>query len=392
MQWKNKTHELDKKAEVLLDNPDKFKHIYIFGAGKIGSQIMITMQKYNILEGFIDNDIVKQNNGFDGYKVYSLEEYLKIRNGVIVVAVSKKNMTDVTEQLKDGNLLKEKDFFFHRTFCNIIFPIVSVYLFNKAYVNVAQISLTERCTLKCKKCAHGCAAVDNKKAKDLTLEQVNKSADSFFSKIDFIQEFVLIGGEPLMYKQMSDVIKYIGKNYRDKIGIFSITTNGTILPDEEVFKMCASNKVLFRISNYGKSIPRLKNIYKKLTNMLESYGIEYVLAGEESNWTDYGFDYVNHKESKDGLIKIFDACQTPCREVRENRFYFCVMARSVSENMKFNVGEKDYLDLDTLQGDAGTKILLEFNLGYSEKGYLDMCNYCHGADSVNYPIPVAEQA
>ena len=36
-------------------------------------------------------------------------------------------------------------------------------------------------------------------------------------------------------------------------------------------------------------------------------------------------------------------------------------------------------------------MLLEFNLGYSEKGYLDMCHRCHGIDAVNYPIPIAEQ-
>lgn len=30
-------------------------------------------------------------------------------------------------------------------------------------------------------------------------------------------------------------------------------------------------------------------------------------------------------------------------------------------------------------------------MGYSEKGYLDMCRYCHGADCYNYLIPAAQQ-
>ena len=59
--------------------------------------------------------------------------------------------------------------------------------------------------------------------------------------------------------------------------------------------------------------------------------------------------------------------------------------------MGLNVGKEDYLDLDALKGEQGKKEFLEFNLGYSEKGYLDMCNYCHGADSRNHPIPAAEQ-
>lgn len=149
--------------------------------------------------------------------------------------------------------------------------------------------------------------------------------------------------------------------------------------------------MIFRISNYSRTIPRLENTYKKLTDALESYGIAYSLGKEEREWMDYGFDHVNHNTSEEELTRVFDSCKTSCREVRENRFYFCVMARSVSENMGFHVGDNDYLDLDVLQGERGKKELLEFNLGYSEKGYLDMCNYCHGADAEKYPIPVAEQ-
>ena len=67
------------------------------------------------------------------------------------------------------------------------------------------------------------------------------------------------------------------------------------------------------------------------------------------------------------------------------------MARSVSDNLNYNEGKDEYLDLDKLTGENYKKELLEFNLGYSEKGYLDMCRRCHGMDAINYPIPVAEQ-
>lgn len=391
MKWNNKTHELETVVGKLMEKQEQFRHIYIFGAGQIGSQIMITLCAYNILAGFIDNDKQKQQSGYRGHKVYSFEEYLKIKNGLIVIAVSDKIMPEILQQMEDAHLLEEKDFYSHTAFCNRIFPIISVYLFNKSYVALAQISLTERCTLKCKKCAHGCFAVDNNKVSDLTLQQVYKSADSFFAKVDFIQEFVLIGGEPLLYQNLSDVIKHIGSRYRKQIGIFSITTNGTIVPNWEVLKECRDNNVIFRISNYSRTIPRLENTYKKLTDALESYGIAYSLGKKEREWMDYGFDHVNHNTSEEELTRVFDSCKTSCREVRENRFYFCVMARSVSENMGFHVGDNDYLDLDVLQGERGKKELLEFNLGYSEKGYLDMCNYCHGADAEKYPIPVAEQ-
>ena len=122
---------------------------------------------------------------------------------------------------------------------------------------------------------------------------------------------------------------------------------------------------------------------------LDKYGISYVLGNEETEWFDYGFEEGSRERESKELIEVFDRCHTPCREVRENRFYYCVMARSVSENLSINVGETDYLDLEQLEGEEGKKELLEFTMGYSEKGYLDMCNYCSGKDAGI--IPAAEQ-
>lgn len=393
MKWKNKGHEFDQAADNYLKNIEKLKRIYVFGAGLIGTNIMLTMQEYGMFAGFIDNDIQKQQDGYKGCRVYSVEEYMKVKSGFIVVAVSEKNGPYIIEQLEALGLLRNEDFVLHTEFCNLMFPIISLYWFGKLYVNVAQICLTERCSLKCKKCAHGCFAIDNSTANDLTLDQVYKSADSFFDKVDFVQEFVLIGGEPLLYTKISEAIAYIGERYRKKIGNFSITTNGTILPDENMIKMCKTHNVSFSISNYSVSLPRLRSSYKKLTDLLEEQAISYYLEKEEGQWRDYGFDYVNRNASENELMTVFDTCRTSCREIRENRFYFCVMARSVADNMNFNVGSEDYIDLDNLRGGGieAKKELLEFNLGYSSKGYLDMCNYCHGADADKYPIPMAEQ-
>ncbi len=36
-------------------------------------------------------------------------------------------------------------------------------------------------------------------------------------------------------------------------------------------------------------------------------------------------------------------------------------------------------------------LVLEYFMGYSARGDLDMCNHCRGADAVNCPVKVAEQ-
>lgn len=388
MVWKNKGHELDLRgAELVAQNPQK--KYYIFGAGLLGEELMPVLRAYDCLIAFIDNSLEKQREGMRGIPVIPLETYLNLKDGQIVIAASPENTIVIREQMEEYSLEHGLDFFLYDEFINYIFPIVSTYCFRKSYVALAQITLTERCTLRCKKCAHGCFAVDNNSSEDLSLAQVYKSADSFFAKVDFIKEFVLIGGEPFLYKDLEKVIEYIGKRYRDQIGIYAITTNGTIVPEDAVLRACRKYEILVRISNYTRQLPRLKTFVKRLTDTLEMNNVSFILGDEDSEWVDYGFDYVDRKT--ENLTKVFDDCNTPCREIRENKFYFCVMARSVSDNLKFNVGQQDYLDLDSLTGKDYKKELLEFTLGYSDKGYMDMCRYCNGADAKKYPILAAEQ-
>lgn len=391
MKWKNKTHEFDERGIYLSNEFQKRKGIYIFGAGLIGEDLRPILERYECFGGYIDNSITKQELGVSGYSVISLEEFLKLKdNPWIVIAADIKNIPAIVSQLESKQLFLDKDFFVYNNFIKNIFPILSVYYFNKVYVELNQISLTERCTLRCKKCAHACGYVDRQKD-DMNLKKVYLTADTYFKNVGYTREFVLIGGEPLLYKELNEVVEYIGENYRDKIGIFSITTNGTILPSETLLELCKKYEVTFRISNYSKAVPRLREKYSIWENLLKNKNILYSIQDENNEWLDYGFDYLKREDNEDELIKVFDKCKTPCSEARENRFYFCVMARSVSENMGLNVGKTDYLDLNNLNGDEGKKEFLEYIMGYSEKGYLDMCRYCHGADVVNYKIKAAEQ-
>lgn len=389
MKWENKGHELDEFADKLLHGYSN--NIYVFGAGIFGRELYFLLKKYGCFGGFIDNSKVKQKEGYLGERVISLDEYLENIHGCwIVVAASQVNMNLISKQLREREMILSRDYFLHDDFKNRIFPVISTYYYGKSFVPLAQISLTERCTLKCKKCAHACFAVDSN-VDDMPIEMVYKSADSLFEKIDCIHEFVLIGGEPLLYKKLTKAISYIGEKYRNKIVIYSITTNGTIMPSEEIIELCRKYNVLFRISNYSMQIPRLKQFYNRLIDMLKKNNVAYILGKEDHEWMDYGFGSVDRKAEEQVLINVFDACQTPCHEIRGNKFYYCVMARSVSDNLHYAVGEEDYLDLNDLKERDDKKVLLEFLMGYSEKGYLDMCNYCNGAEAIKYPIPVAEQ-
>ncbi len=392
MLWRNIGHEFDQIADNYIETFQKSgEKIYIFGAGFWGNEIRSVVERMGCFAGYIDNDVEKQKTGADGIKVISPEEYMQLAvKGWIVIAIDTKYIPEVAQQLKVCGLLENKDFFAWKEFLRKVFPVIMTYYYDKSYVELAQISVTERCSLRCRKCAHACSYV-GKDTEDMSIEDVRRSADLFFSKVDLIREFVLIGGEPLLYRQLPEAVSYIGSKYRDQIINFCITTNGTIIPKEKLLSACRNYGIMFRISNYSSQLSYLTERYQRLTELLESIGIKYVLGDAEEKWMDYGFEYVNRESGAEEIQRVFDGCQTSCREIRGNKYYYCVMARSVSENMHMGIGQEDFLDLEKLPDRDYKKILLEFEAGYSEKGYLDMCRHCNGAEAVNYPIDAAEQ-
>lgn len=391
MRWKNKGHELDKVAEDISELVRLHDKIYVFGAGILGKNMQEILEYLHMFGGYIDNDKEKQKNGVDGKEVISFDQYVKSgRENQIVIAADKKNIPAISRQLSEKGLVINKNYFLYEEFMHRFLPIIMAYVYDTSFVSLAQICLTERCSLKCEKCAHGCFNVGSD-ASDMDIALAYKSADAFFAKVDICGEFVLIGGEPLLYQQLPEVIAYIGERYRSQIMIFSITTNGTILPKPSVIEMCKKYDVIFRISNYSKELPRLKEKYEQLTALLNENYIAYTLGKPEEEWIDYGFDSLVREADEEELTRVFDACKTPCREIRGDKFYYCVMARSVSDNLGFDVGENDYLDMSSLTGEDYKKRLLEFSVGYSDKGYLDMCRYCNGAEAYQYPVPAAKQ-
>ncbi|WP_026520141.1 radical SAM protein [Butyrivibrio sp. FCS006] len=385
MKWKKRGHEYDELGDDLLKKWEGTHDIYLFGAGEKGKFYRNILEKSGVFSGFIDNRVVSD----DGV-IYDVDQFLTTKkNGWIVLCAEAANMSEMRLQLESDYRFSNKFYIYEfDVFFQEIYPVLAAYAINRVYDNLCQISVTERCTLKCEKCAHGCWNVPMAN-EDLSLDVVKESADNYFNAFDFVVEFVLIGGEPFLYKHIAESIAYIGDNYRNQIITFAITTNGTILPTQEVLDACKKYDVHIHISNYVKTLPALRERYKMLCRILEKNDISYELSNEDDKWVDYGFDSLVRSE-EENLESVFDKCKTPCREVRGNKYYFCVQARAVGENMAFDV-EDDYLDLSVIKNKEDKKTLMEFGMGYSKKGYLDMCKYCYGAEAAERVIPRAIQ-
>lgn len=391
MKWDNKGKQ-EYRYSCIIKKIQENNKIIVYGAGRLGQRIGDILERYNLLGGYIDNDVEKQKEKIHGHDVISENSFLNNYDGsFIVVAVAYAEVNKkIIKSLSDRGLTLGKEYMIFPEFLERALPEIVLAICDKTLCDFVQMCVTERCTLKCVKCAHACYAV-KKDSEDMSVEQIKYSVDCLFSRFDYINQFVLIGGEPLLYRNLTDIIRYVGENYRNQINRFAITTNGTIIPSEEVLEVCREYKLFFDISNYSNAIPNLKKQYEKMCSVLEQNSIQYSLASPDREWYDYGFEYVDHGNDENKITLVFDNCNTACHEIRENRFYYCVMARSVSENLHMRIGHDDYLDLEKLDGVYWKKELIEYTQGYSEKGYLDMCNYCNGADCMKHIVPPAEQ-
>jgi len=385
MKWKNKGNELIEYKKRICKIFDSHKKIIVFGAGNIGSRICRTLKAYGIFAGYADNDIRKQNIGYEGEKVFVPDDLLNT-GAFVVIAGNEVHTNEIKAQLILNGLKEDGDFIDTKEFESIWFPVLSFFYFNKLYTNLAQICITERCTLKCKKCAHACHLVDIN-SDDMPLDKAKESADYFFKAFDCVSEFDLIGGEPFLYNKLGELIEYISSKYRDKIIFFTITTNGTIIPKQEIIDLCKKYNITIRVSDYSKTIPTLEKYYKKLYEKLSGLNSIIWETDNKASWFDYGFNSGARKSIKNAQ-KTFDMCKTICREINGSKYYYCVMAHTVAQNMKLEIGQDDYFDMSKVYS---KNELLEFEVGYSDKGYLDMCSICRGKDAENYLIPAAEQ-
>lgn len=149
--------------------------------------------------------------------------------------------------------------------------------------------ITFRCTLKCKLCC--VYAPYYKNAQDYTLTDIQRSIDSFFQIIDYCEVFNIQGGEPLMHKNLPQIIEHTMR-YRDQMGKVLLTTNGTLMPSKELMEtLCRfQDFIQVHISNYGpdlsKRVPELVNLLNE--NQIASQTFKYYGSDMHyGGWLDF---------------------------------------------------------------------------------------------------------
>jgi FlaA1/EpsC-like NDP-sugar epimerase len=86
-------------SKILKDK--KIEKLFLYGAGEVG-EIFLNVLDVEVI-GFIDDDVKKQGKYFNGYKIYSPLQAIKMNYDCVVVA-SFKNSNSILENAKKVNL------------------------------------------------------------------------------------------------------------------------------------------------------------------------------------------------------------------------------------------------------------------------------------------------
>ena len=169
---------------------------------------------------------------------------------------------------------------------------------DKVYMRSLDVMITTKCSLKCKDCSN--LMQYYVEPKHTEHEQILSALNILNENVDYISEFRVIGGEPLMNKDWADIVNRISKkNVEAKIFIY---TNATISPKDEQLESFQDKNVNFTITDYGQLSRNVDTLIEKLTKYNISFDRE-----PADNWTDCS-NIKHHKRSNPELEEVFKQC------------------------------------------------------------------------------------
>lgn len=242
------------------------------------------------------------------------------------------------------------------------------------------LSITERCTLRCKKCS--VLAPYYKKPCDDSYDSIIKPFASFLSCVDSVAELQIGGGEPLMHRALDKILMWCVE--QDKIKEISIFTNSTIIPDAVLARILTNPKIKLLLDDYGA----LSRNFTPIVELCNQMGIRYLIQRFE-RWDDLG-DYHDKHESEEQLIQKFRYCSFGnVMSFMKGKLYRCTTAARIADLGMVPDNPEDYVDFNQPKsGDFWKKEILQ--LIYQKK-YHEGCRLCNGISTYQLGIPVAEQ-
>jgi hypothetical protein len=204
----------------------------------------------------------------------------------------------------------------------------------------------------------------------------------FLNSVDYVHELRLIGGEPLMYRKIDEVISLL-LSYKN-FGKIVIYTNGTIVPRDNVLAVCADPRVHFVISNYGEA---LSSNVERLVETFRYSKISY-LNERETTWQDCAI-IGKQERSPEKTFEVFsNCCVKDTFTLLHDKIFGCPFSAHADRLEAIPEFGEDIIDLASVGEKTLREALTTLNSGAKSYG---ACEYCNGRDYTVAVVPAALQ-
>ena len=235
---------------------------------------------------------------------------------------------------------------------------------SKTFLRSIDVMITTKCSMKCKSCANLMQYYVDAKNTD---ERIIEAVELLSQNVDYIGEFRIIGGEPLMNKEWYKIINgIIEKDPNRKVLVY---TNGTISPKDEHLETFKGKNVNFYITDYGK----LSKNVNKMEEGLKKHSIGYMRKPAE-NWVDCS-NVRQHNRSVSKLKQVFkECCAKKFYTLLNGKLYTCPFIANAANLKAIPDNKADYVDLFSEKENLKKKIKRLINM----ENFFPACDFCDG--------------
>lgn len=384
--------EFQEQLKILLDEDRK---IILFGAGEIGKRAALRMDYLNIknkLLCFADNNEQKAGQTLEGVPILSkLQIKEKYRDATVIITVGDANVAmQIEHNLRELGFTNfiSRQALLHRFGYDRTREKALVKCDDKYYLRQIVVSITEKCTLRCKHCSQLMPKFSAPKNTDA--DKVIDSVKSLLNMIDYVQDVTILGGEPLLHPELPQICTEMGvlKN-AGKIKFISIVSNATLMPSKELLKVMKKYGITIILSDYGKLSTKMKEIQQVCEANDVEWRYSYKAGTSEEKleyWTAMG-PLERQNLPEEVLDNKFNNCNSvyDCNMIYDGRYYFCCLAAFLTG---LGVTEKSEDSFDLMNKEIPVEELKEnWRKFMLEEKRIAACDYCNPQGKV----PVAEQ-
>jgi len=249
----------------------------------------------------------------------------------------------------------------------------------KIIANVFDLFITTKCTMNCKKCCAYIPFVQN--SRHTPKEIVFREIKEFFHVFDYANRIEFIGGEPMMHPELTAIVEESVK-YKEQYGFMRITTNCTIVPNDDFLRYIHDCGVYFDfvLDDYGVH----SRAYPAVAEKLDAFGIPYKVYhyhGDEqyfNGWIDFG-DHSDKNYTEQELIHVFSHCTAAVKNTffatYDGKVHPCLYSLAGQYTGRLAPKPGEWIDLfdDAMTYEKKREIANNFL-----KAPFNACRYCNG--------------